>query len=149
MPAAIFDWNPIDVYEQMSKSEQFAYCPFAYGYSNYSRPQFARSQILFTNLVSLPNGRPICGVLGGTGIGISSRCQNIEVALEYAAYVASAECQKRLYFLAGGQPSHRAAWTDPVVNAMAGGFFQNTLRSMDEAWIRPRYHGYVHIQIIT
>src|ERR1700686_3400778 len=82
MPAAIFDWNPIDVYEQMYKSEQFAYCPFAYGYSNYSRPQFARSQILFTNLVSLPNGRPICGVLGGTGIGISSRCQNIEVALE-------------------------------------------------------------------
>jgi len=48
MPAAIFGWNPIEVYEQMAKSEQFAYCPFAYGYSNYSRPQFAQRQVLFT-----------------------------------------------------------------------------------------------------
>ena len=146
MPPEIFGWNPIEVYEQMANSERLAYCPFAYGYSNYSRPQFAQRQILFTNLVSLPDGRPIRSLLGGTGIGISSRCRNAEVALDYATYVASPDCQKSLYFFAGGQPSHRAAWTDSTVNAMSGDFFLNTLRSMDEAWVRPRYAGYVPFQ---
>jgi hypothetical protein len=37
-------WNlsPIGVYEAMTLTDRYAYCPFAYGYSNYSRLGYAR-----------------------------------------------------------------------------------------------------------
>ena len=39
---ANFNRNPIQVYEAMVNSDQIAYCPFAYGYSNYSRIGYSR-----------------------------------------------------------------------------------------------------------
>ncbi len=146
IPDTVFGWNPIAIYELLSNGNEWAYCPFAYGYSNYSRAEFAKHAIHFTSLVSLPNGRPLRGVLGGTGIGISANCKEVDLALEYVAYTSSASCQRTMYFLAGGQPAHLAAWTDNSVNAMSGDFFRNTLRSMREAWIRPRYNGYIKFQ---
>jgi multiple sugar transport system substrate-binding protein len=146
IPNAAFGWNPIKVYEQMSGCDEWAYCPFAYGYSNYSRPGFARRAITFASLANLASGQPLRGVLGGTGIAISASCREVDIALEYASFVSSPSCQRTIYFLAGGQPAHLAAWTDDEINALAGDFFRNTLRSMQEAWIRPRYNGYIHFQ---
>ena len=34
--------NPIRTYEAMAVGDAIAYCPFAYGYSNYARPGYAR-----------------------------------------------------------------------------------------------------------
>lgn len=146
LPQAVFGWNPIEIHEQMSSLHEWAYCPFAYGYNNYSRPGFARRCIVFTSLVDLTPGRPLRGLVGGTGMAISARCRETNLALEYLVSVASQECQKTTYFLAGGQPAHLAAWRDEKVNSLAGDFFRNTLRSMRESWIRPRYNGYIRFQ---
>ena len=35
MPDDIYEWNPIRIAERMTRSDEFAYCPFAYSYSNY------------------------------------------------------------------------------------------------------------------
>lgn len=37
-PPAILSWNPIQVYEAMTDRDDVAYCPFAFGYSNYAHP---------------------------------------------------------------------------------------------------------------
>lgn len=147
MPSAIFDWNPIQLAEIMSSTAQFAWNAFGYTYNNYARAGFARAQLQFGNLLSLkPNGSRLRSVLGGTGIALSSHCQDVETALAYARFVAEGAIQKGIYLAAGGQPAHRASWNDSSADVLCGGFFSSTRTAQEEAFIRPRYSGYVSIQ---
>ena len=68
-----FDLNPIRVYEAMTATDRYAYCPFAYGYNNYSRDGYARRPLEFGDLVEI-DGRPCRTTLGGAGLAISARC---------------------------------------------------------------------------
>ena len=78
MPREIFDWNPIQVAERMTTTDDFAWNAFAYTYNNYARDGFARTRLRFGNLISLePNGPRLRSVLGGTGIALSSNCKNV------------------------------------------------------------------------
>lgn len=140
-----FDLNPIRVYEAMTLADRFAYCPFAYGYNNYSRDGYARRPIEFGDLVEI-DGRPCRTTLGGAGLAISCRCASVKAAVDYAAFVADALCQRTLYFESGGQPGHRAAWTDERVNLACRNFFISTLPALDRAFLRPRYSGYLRFQ---
>lgn len=139
--------NPIRVYEAMVGGDELVYCPFAYGYANYARPTYARAPLRFGGLVDF-DGRRLRSTLGGTGLAISRRCRGdaLDIALEYAAFVASADCQRGMYAESGGQPGHRAAWLDPEVNRATGDFYRRTLPTLDEAFLRPRFAGYVPFQ---
>jgi multiple sugar transport system substrate-binding protein len=137
--------NPIATYEAMTGGDAIAYCPFAYGYSNYARPGYARRTLAFGDPPVLGDG-PVRTTLGGTGLAISARCPVIEAALDFARFVASPGCQSRLYVQAGGQPGHRSAWTDEEANRISGGYFRDTLGALDRAYLRPRYHGYMGFQ---
>jgi multiple sugar transport system substrate-binding protein len=138
--------NPIATYELMASGDRIAYCPFAYGYSNYARHGYARELLRFGGLVTMPDGRRLCSTLGGAGLAISRRCTEVSSAVEYCCFVAGAACQSGLYFASGGQPGHRSAWEDPSVNAACQSFFQDTLPVLDEAYLRPRFHGYLKFQ---
>lgn len=146
MPAEIYAWNPIALYEQLSSTDEFAYCPFAYTYSNYSRTGFAQRQLRFAPPPALRNGSPMRTVLGGTGLAISTRCAHTKLALEYSLYVAGRTCQSKLYGVCGGQPARRSAWQDPELNCLSDEFFQRTLSSIETACVRPRYAGYAGFQ---
>ena len=52
-PEAIFGWNPIAVYEALSRRDDFVYCPFAYGYSNYSRAGYSDNVLTFDDMVEI------------------------------------------------------------------------------------------------
>jgi multiple sugar transport system substrate-binding protein len=138
--------NPIAVWELLTSTDVAAYCPFAYGYSNYGRPRYARHPLQFGGLVTMPNGLQCRSTLGGAGLAISSRSKEIGVAVDYSAFVASAGCQSGLYFDSGGQPGHRAAWVDERVNRESNNFFRDTLPTLNEAWLRPRWDGYIQFQ---
>jgi multiple sugar transport system substrate-binding protein len=147
MPREIFDWNPIQIAERMTATDDFAWNAFAYTYNNYARPGFARSRLRFGSLVSLePKGPRLRGVLGGTGLAISPHCSNMETAIDYALFLANGEIQKTLYLQAGGQPSHTAAWEDKFADTVCGGFFGETRVAQEHAFVRPRYSGYVPLQ---
>jgi multiple sugar transport system substrate-binding protein len=146
MPAAIYGWNPIAIYETLAARDDFSYCPFAYGYSNYARPGFGAHVVRFANTVTLGEGKPLRTILGGTGLAISAQCPNVSVALDYLTYVAGEECQRTLYGLSGGQPAHRQAWLDETLNRVTNGFFRDTLACLDAAIMRPRYDGYIGLQ---
>ncbi len=137
--------NPIAVWERMSSCEAAAFCPFAYGYSNYARSEYAKHIVEFGGLIEI-EGRRCRSTLGGAGLAISSRCEQLVAALDYCRFVASPACQAGLYFESGGQPAHRQAWLDPEVNRRCNRFFENTLATLDEAWLRPRWHGYLDFQ---
>jgi len=147
MPREIFDWNPIQIAELMSATDDFAWNAFAYTYNNYARAGFAPHRLCFGNLLSLePKGPRLRSVLGGTGIAVSTRCKNVDAALAYASFVAAGVTQKGIYLHAGGQPSHRAMWDDPNADQLCGGFFRATRATQEEAFVRPRYSGYVPLQ---
>lgn len=147
MPREIFAWNPILVAERMTTTDDFAWNAFAYTYNNYARPGFAAKPLRFGNLLALQSGGPrLRSVLGGTGLAISAHCKNVPAALAYAQFVASGNTQRGIYVQAGGQPSHRTAWDDPLADALCGGFFSGTRATQSEAFVRPRYSGYVALQ---
>lgn len=141
----IFDYDPIAVHEQLSTRDTWSYCPFAYGYSNYSRAGYARYLLKATDVVSW-HGKPLKTILGGTGLAISAKCRHKEAALAYASYTASAEVQKTLFFDNGGQPGHRGAWLDEEVNRRSLDFFIDTLPTLDRSAKRPRYSGFLNFQ---
>ena len=147
MPPEIYSMNPIDTYEAMSSRDEYAYCPFAYTYSNYSRPGFAAHTVLFTGPVSLRDeDKPLRTILGGTGIAVSAQCDNPDLATDFCAFVSATDCQTYLYGICCGQPASRAAWQDPLLNSISNNFFQRTIASIEAAHVRPRYAGYIGLQ---
>jgi multiple sugar transport system substrate-binding protein len=146
MPDSIYDLNPIGLYEAMAAGDSFAYCPFAYTYSNYARPGFAAHQLLFSNPVSQRDGPPLRTVLGGTGIAVSAACAHKEEAIAFCLFVTGQNCQSHVYGACGGQPASSAAWHNPLLNRISGNFFKRTLASIETAYVRPRYPGYVKLQ---
>lgn len=138
--------NPIATWDHLAANGTAALCPFGYGYSNYARRGYAAHVLEFGPLIATPEGRPFRSTLGGAGLAISSRCAHVDEAVQYSLFTASPECQRGLYFDSGGQPGHRQAWNDETVNQRCGDYFARTLQTLDEAWLRPRYSGYLHFQ---
>ncbi|WP_293941528.1 MULTISPECIES: ABC transporter substrate-binding protein [unclassified Sphingobacterium] len=145
LDAGFYNKNPFKVFEEMTQRDEIAYCPFAYGYSNYARAGYARKVLHFHDLVSL-NGTPMISTLGGAGLAVSSQGKHIDVAMDYARFVATPEVQETLYVENGGQPGHLRAWKNEQVNAATANYFSNTLPALDRAYLRPRYDGHLYFQ---
>jgi multiple sugar transport system substrate-binding protein len=139
--------NPIRTAEWMSQTTdpRAAYCPFAYGYSNYSRPGYAPFLLQAGGLVTF-QGKRLRSTLGGAGVAVSSRTRHPQACMDFARFTAAPDTQKGVYFQSGGQPGHRAAWLDDSVNAASSGFFRDTLQTLDESLLRPQFPGYMDFQ---
>lgn len=138
--------NPIATWEELANGESVAYCPFAYGYSNYSRHGYARHPLRVGGLVAIGGSTPLRSTLGGAGLAVSRSSAHVEAALKYVQFTASSEVQSTLYFDAGGQPGHRDAWANNEVNRRSNQFFAATLPTLDSAYVRPRFSGYLDFQ---
>lgn len=139
--------NPIRTAEWMSQADdpRAAYCPFAYGYSNYSRPRYAPFLLKAGGLVTF-RGRRLRSTLGGAGIAVSSKTKHPQACMDFARFTAAPDTQMGVYFQAGGQPGHRATWLDDAVNAACNDFFRDTLQTLDESLQRPKFPGYMAFQ---
>jgi multiple sugar transport system substrate-binding protein len=135
-------WNPITCFNHMRETNEIAYVPYAFGYTNYSRDEH-KNRISFCDIPAIGEQGPTGALLGGAGIGISKNCENPEMAMEYATFLCSSEFQSGDYFNAGGQPASLAAWELPANNDKANGFFSGTTQSMKNSYMRPRYHGII------
>jgi multiple sugar transport system substrate-binding protein len=92
------------------------------------------------------NGKRLRSTLGGAGIAVSSKTRSPQACMDFARFTASPETQMGVYFQSGGQPGHRAAWTDGAVNAASNDFFRDTLQTLDESLLRPQFPGYMDFQ---
>lgn len=148
LPRECLAMNPIEVLDRMSGAEndRIAYSPLLYGYTNYARAGYRPHGIHFANIPAVAGGGPRGSTLGGTGIAVSSRSAHVNLAVEYAFWIAGAQCQQTLYFDSGGQPGNAAAWDDDHCNAVAQGFFRDTRDTLDRAYVRPRHDGYMMFQ---
>lgn len=141
----MFSCNPIAVAELMSSTNNYWYCPFAYGYSNYSRKGYAKHLLHYADVVSF-NGKKLRTTIGGTGLAVSAFSPHKEIAVDFAKLIVSGECQRTMYVQHGGQPGHRSAWWDADANRITNNYFENILPVMDNGYMRPRYNGYLFFQ---
>jgi multiple sugar transport system substrate-binding protein len=130
--------NPIHVLEALAHSDEYSYSPLSFCYVNYSRDDHSGKQVAFGDIPSnaadsLPRG----ALLGGAGLAISSFGHSIDEAFAYASYVASGDVQSGLYYSSGGQPAHRAAWSDRDLDQRSGGFFTGVGPVLKRSWTRP------------
>lgn len=141
-PPQCLDWNSIALHEAMAAREDLVACPAVYCYATYGE----RDQPRPLRFHDLPGPRGHRGsTIGGTGLGISARCRHREVAMAYLRYVVNPETQ--LAFAAHhGQPARREAWEDEATNDRFGGCFRATRNTVEGAWVRPRYPGYLAFQ---
>lgn len=141
--------NPIGILKHMASNDDVRLCPLVYGYVNYTRPVDAAHAIRFSNAPSaIWVGRP-GSTLGGTGIGISRRCDVTPELLAHLHWLMSAETQRGFIPQHEGQPSRRSAWLDEAVNADWGNFYAATADTLEAAYVRPRYAGYIAWQSAT
>lgn len=141
----LFSCNPITVAELMTKTDDYWYCPFAYGYSNYSRDGYAENVLCYTNLIEF-NGKRLRSTIGGTGISVSSFSNHKEWAVKFAEEICSEKIQSTFYVQHGGQPGHKSAWLNDDANHLCKDFFKNVLPAMENGYLRPRYNGYLYFQ---
>ncbi|NLS14211.1 extracellular solute-binding protein [Vibrio sp. SM6] len=141
-----FDWNPIQVYEAMTQSDNFAYCPFAYGYANYAKPNYARKLLKFADTVDLDGNGRLITTLGGTGFAVSASSKHKAIAAQYAQFVANPQMQANFFIEFGGQPGHKEAWLSEFANATSDNYFIDTMPTLERAFLRPRYHGHMYFQ---
>lgn len=145
VPEFCLSANPIDIAEALSSDAGWSYCPLAFGYTNYSRSGYRPFRLAYTDI---PVGA--CGVtgslLGGAGLSVSAHSAHIAEARAFALWTASSATQRGVYFESGGQPGNAAAWDDERLNAETLGFFRNTRKTLEGAFVRPRTPAYIRFQ---
>jgi multiple sugar transport system substrate-binding protein len=140
-----WDSDPIMVFEHMVRHDDIVYTPITFGYSNYARASSFDRPLSFRGVPS-NDGSVIGGMLGGVGLAVSRRCAATDAVATALRFIASAAVQRGLYARSGGQPAHRAAWTDAEVNTICPNFFDATLASLDRSFVRPRISAYPAFQ---
>jgi multiple sugar transport system substrate-binding protein len=144
-PRSVISLNPIGILGHMASNDDVALCPLIYGYVNYSAPASGR-RIAFHNAPRAAHGGRPGSTLGGTGIGISKRCEITPELKQHLLWLMGSEAQTRLIPSHHGQPSRREAWHDAGVNAAWGDFYRNTADTLENAYVRPRFNGYIAYQ---
>lgn len=138
-PEGTASLNPIGLLDRMRDRGDIGYIPLVYGYVNYSSP------VLAFGHAPAHEGR-IGSTIGGTGIAVTRRSEPSAALLAHLRMLLSEDAQRGFIPTHSGQPSARAAWTDPVVDAAAHGFYSATLSTIESSWVRPRVPGYIPFQ---
>jgi multiple sugar transport system substrate-binding protein len=147
MEPGALELNPIGILEIMSRTNRIACCPLIYGYVNYAAPNDPGCQaIKFANAPIVPQIGRRGSTLGGAGIGISRRTKISEGLIAYLTWLLNEQTQIEFLTAFDGQPSLLPAWTDPGVNRRWNDFYQDTAETVKQAWVRPRYPGYIQFQ---
>lgn len=143
-PDEAVGWNPIDVLELLSESDDFAASPCLFGYVNYARPGFRTHVLHFRDLPTFRGSGQRRGILGGAGMGVSALRGDSDAAVQFAKWVASEPVQSGVYLDNEGQPAHLCTWVTKREDPAYAGFFGGAFETMRTAWTRPRDEWFLH-----
>ena len=144
-PPETLDWNAIAIEEAMVARDDIAFTPAVYGYATYAEADM-RAPLRFRDFCGLTAPFEAGSMLGGTGLSISAATPNRDAALAFVRFCLSAAAQDRIIPEHHGQPARVSAWADPANDRRFGGYYSAVRRSIDSAWIRPRWPGYIRFQ---
>lgn len=139
------NWNPIQILDRMGNDKEIIYSPYLFGYTNYSRVGYTKNLVHFSNS-PLGSQNNISTTMGGVGLAVSSQCKYPSIAACFVEFVASAEIQKGIFTLNGGQPANIKAWQSVGNNKLCNNFFNDTISTIEKAYIRPQHPGWNQFQ---
>jgi multiple sugar transport system substrate-binding protein len=128
----------------MVAQDDLLYCPAVYGYATYAEHD-QRRPLRFADLPGLGRPEPRGSTIGGTGLGIAAATRHPEAARAYAAFLADPGTQRE-FALHHGQAARVEVWQDRAIDRRFAGCFSATRASIEQAWTRPRYPGYLQFQ---
>ncbi len=137
-PDEAVDYNPINVLELLSQGGEFAYSPCLFGYINYAKPDFRAHRLSYCELPVHKDTLVRQSILGGAGLAVSAKTQHVDVAMDYARWLASDNIQSGVYLANNGQPASLKCWQAKARDPEYGRFFGGAFTTMSEAWTRPR-----------
>lgn len=139
------NWNPIQILDRMGNKDEIIYSPYLFGYTNYSRTEYTKKLVHFTNS---PVGvhKNISTIMGGVGLAVSALTEHPKVAANFAEYVAGAEVQSGLFTKNGGQPANKLAWQSAENDQLCNHFFKDSMWTIENAFIRPQHPGWNEFQ---
>ncbi len=143
-PPEALDWNSIALHDAMAAREDLVYCPAVYCYATYAEADNPHP-LRFADLPGLEGPSPAGSTIGGTGIGVSARVADRGAAFAYVRFLMESATQRQ-FALHHGQPARRDCWRDAEIDARFGGCYTDTTLTIERAWIRPRYRGYLAFQ---
>jgi multiple sugar transport system substrate-binding protein len=144
LPEAI-GWNSIDRHDQMVARDDVAYAPCVYGYATYGEADMRR-RLSFAPFPGTTWPHQAGTAIGGTAVGLSRHCRDLDAALRFIAFLLSDVAQRQIIPAHHGQPALASAWADTATDQRFNGFFSDTRSTIDTAWIRPRLPGYPNFQ---
>ncbi|WP_129777054.1 ABC transporter substrate-binding protein [Peristeroidobacter soli] len=146
-PSIVWALNPIGILAHMAQSQDVGLCPLIYGYVNYASTTVPdASSISFTNAPRWAAGGRPGSTLGGTGIGISTRCKPSPELLNHLRWLLSEVAQSEFIPSHDGQPSRRSSWHNAAVNERWNNFYEHTAETLEKAYVRPRFNGAIAFQ---
>jgi multiple sugar transport system substrate-binding protein len=143
-PPEVLDWNSIALHDVMVARDDLVCCPAVYCSTTYAEAD-QRRPLRFFDLPGLAGPDPRGSTIGGTGVAVSVRTAERDAALDYVAYLMEAATQ-RTFALHHGQPALASAWEDLDIANRFGDCYGATRATIEGAWIRPRYAGYLAFQ---
>ena len=143
-PSEAVQWNPIQVLEILSESDDFSGSPCLFGYINYVRPGFRSHALRYVDLPVFEKIGLRRAILGGAGIGVSALRDHGDTAQDFAAWVTSEPVQSGVYLENEGQPAHLASWQAKRHDPTYAGFLDGGFETIRTAWTRPRDEWFLH-----
>ncbi|MCZ2722955.1 ABC transporter substrate-binding protein [Marinomonas sp. 15G1-11] len=137
-PPEAVDWNPIDVLDLLSTTNDFAYSPCLFGYVNYIRPGFRDNTLSYLDLPTFDNSNIRRSILGGAGVAVSAQTSHPDDAIKFATWISSEPIQSSIYLQNEGQPAHLGSWNKLKTDKLYHHFFNGVYNTMSNAWTRPR-----------
>jgi len=142
--AKALNHNPIALLEGLATG-YLTYCPLIFGYATYAHTS-NRHPVTFANAPCANRASPPRAVLGGTGIAVTQNCAPTPALTLHLADLMSVQMQTGLFPANQGQPTSQAAWHSSAINAPLHGFYQNTIETLHNAFLRPRHVSFVASQ---
>lgn len=142
---ACFRFNPIHLYEHMMEQDDIVYVPVVYGYLTYAEAD-QRRPLRFADFPGPAAPYAAGTVLGGTGLGITRCCRHPAIAYRFLEFLSDPAIQTSIIGTNHGQPAAAAAWSDHMLDTRFSGAFSGTQVTIENAWVRPRFAGYIAFQ---
>ena len=129
-----FGADPILMLELMSRSDEVAYVPLMFGYSNYARPGFAPH--IAVSKHSFGQTRAVWKRVGRYRVGCLRLLGTQTGSHRLRAFRGDSGVPKGSLLREWRAARAPGAWTDPKVNQRSSDFFKDTLRTLDLAYLR-------------
>lgn len=140
------EWNSIDLHNAMIARDDIVFCPCVYGFAVYGEDYIYPKKLSFGNFTGYKEPFYNGSVLGGTAIGISEKSAYTNESIEYLVWLSNPETQKNILSAHHGQAARIEVWEDEEIDKQYNKFYSSIRKSMETAWMRPRFVGYQNFE---